>query len=146
MKANYFMTILNEIRNGQKFGQLTVIKQVFNKNVQTHKNRYYLVRCSCGTEFLIRKEYLIIYNRTCCRKCSLKNRKISKIQKTQVNTDLKTKRQILKNIFNTEDELQQNIYFYVFACDLVNKLEKLEQKHVSCVEATNFINEFLNSY
>lgn len=106
------------------------------KKLNLKKNWYYLVRCSCGSEYLVRKDYLKYGIITCCKQCSLKNK---------INKYYKTKRQLLKEIFNSNDTIQQDMYFYVTAYNFVNELKNLKPKSNSCLEIASFINKFLNT-
>lgn len=100
------------IKIGDKFGKLTILKHVYNNNVQQAKNSYYLVKCACGHEYLLRKDYL--KTRTQCPKCS----------KKQYNRKQKTLRQQLNDAFVSNNIMEQNSLIFAICITCMSKIEQ----------------------
>lgn len=105
------------IKIGDKFGKLTILKHVYNNNVQQAKNSYYLVKCACGHEFLLRKDYL--KTRTQCPKCS----------KKQHNRKQKTLRQQLNDAFVSNNIIEQNSLIFAICITCMYKIEQYHNAH-----------------
>lgn len=105
------------IKIGDKFGKLTILKHVYNNNVQHAKNSYYLVKCACGHEFLLRKDYL--KTRTQCPKCS----------KKQYNRKQKTLRQQLNDAFVSNNTIEQDSLIFAICITCISKIEQYHNAH-----------------
>ena len=110
------------IKIGDKFGKLTILKHVYNNNVQHAKNSYYLVKCACGHEFLLRKDYL--KTRTQCPKCSRKP-----CSRKPCNRKQKTLRQQLNDAFVSNNTIEQDSLIFAICITCISKIEQYFNAH-----------------
>ena len=111
------------VQVGEKYGKLTVLERIYNKDVKSRNNDYYMVRCDCGNKFLLRRDY--IPTRNCCPQCKGHVHKQTDQKRPTLRQDL------MVAISNEDKAIQEAIIFWIIQELLVDILKYCKNNNVS---------------
>ena len=118
------------IKKGDKYGRLTIVKEVKQKN----KKRRFLCKCDCGNEIIVTLGNLRSGNTTSCGCKKKENREFSEEHKRKISESSKGKKMSLQSRYkNMHNSLNYNVTLeWLMNFEDIDKLRFLNRLITTC--------------
>ena len=118
------------IKKGDKYGRLTIVKEVERKN----EKRRFLCKCDCGNEIIVALGNLRSGNTTSCGCKKKENREFSEKHKRRISESSKGKKMSLQSRYkNMQNNLNYNLTLeWLMSFEDIDKLRFLNRLITTC--------------